>query len=100
MATVFAFIFGYLSIAFLLRFLTTHSMMVFVVYRLVLGAIVIALTARDDQLGVSTTSNSRARSTSSRTRGRRPTGARWRTDGRPPGTPAAPRAGPGAPTSP
>ena len=44
-ATVFAFIFGYLSIAFLLRFLTTHSMMVFVVYRLVLGAIVIALTA-------------------------------------------------------
>ena len=36
-ATVFAFIFGYLSIAFLLRFLTTHSMMVFVVYRLVLG---------------------------------------------------------------
>ena len=44
-ATVFAFIFGYLSIAFLLRFPTTYSMMVFVVYRLVLGAIVIALTA-------------------------------------------------------
>ncbi len=44
-ATIFAFIFGYLSIAFLLRFLTTHSMMVFVVYRLVLGAVVIALTA-------------------------------------------------------
>jgi undecaprenyl-diphosphatase len=44
-STVFAFIFGYLSIAFLLRFLATHSMLVFVVYRLVLGAIVIALTA-------------------------------------------------------
>ena len=44
-STIFAFIFGYLSIAFLLRFLATHSMLVFVVYRLVLGAIVIALTA-------------------------------------------------------
>ena len=44
-STIFAFIFGYLSIAFLLRFLATHSMLVFVVYRLVLGAIVIGLTA-------------------------------------------------------
>lgn len=44
-ATVFAFIFGYVSIAFLLRFLANHSMLVFVVYRVVLGALVIALTA-------------------------------------------------------
>jgi undecaprenyl-diphosphatase len=44
-STLFAFIFGYLSIAFLLRFLANHSMMVFVVYRVVLGAIVIALAA-------------------------------------------------------
>jgi len=44
-STIFAFIFGYLSIAFLLRFLATHSMLVFVVYRLALGAIVIGLTA-------------------------------------------------------
>jgi undecaprenyl-diphosphatase len=45
LATIFAFIFGYLSIAFLLRFLATHSMLVFVVYRLVLGAVTIALAA-------------------------------------------------------
>jgi undecaprenyl-diphosphatase len=44
-ATVFAFIFGYLSIAFLLHFLATHSTLVFVIYRVVLGAIVIGLTA-------------------------------------------------------
>jgi undecaprenyl-diphosphatase len=44
-STIFAFIFGYASIAFLLRFLANHSMLVFVVYRLVLGAIVIGLTA-------------------------------------------------------
>ena len=44
-ATVFAFIFGYVSIAFLLRYLANHSMMIFVVYRVVLGAIVIALAA-------------------------------------------------------
>jgi undecaprenyl-diphosphatase len=44
-STLFAFIFGYLSIAFLLRFLANHSMMIFVVYRVVLGAIVIALAA-------------------------------------------------------
>lgn len=44
-ATVFAFIFGYLSIAFLLRYLAHHSMMIFVWYRLVLGVIVIALAA-------------------------------------------------------
>jgi undecaprenyl-diphosphatase len=42
-ATVFAFISGYASIAFLLRFLVTHSTLVFVAYRLALGAIVLAL---------------------------------------------------------
>jgi undecaprenyl-diphosphatase len=45
LATIFAFIFGYVSIAFLLRFLATHSTLVFVIYRVVLGAIVIGLTA-------------------------------------------------------
>ncbi|HSJ74027.1 MAG TPA: undecaprenyl-diphosphate phosphatase [Miltoncostaeaceae bacterium] len=45
LATVFAFVFGYLSIAFLLRFLATHSMLVFVIYRVALGAITIALAA-------------------------------------------------------
>ena len=74
-ATVFAFVFGYISIAFLLRFLATHSMLVFVVYRVVLGAITIGLVGqRDDQLGDSTTSNSRARSTSSSTRWTAPEG--------------------------
>jgi len=45
LATVFAFVFGYISIAFQLRFLTSHSMLVFVVYRVVLGAITIGLVA-------------------------------------------------------
>jgi undecaprenyl-diphosphatase len=44
-ATIFAFISGYLSIAFLLRFLTTHTTGVFVAYRIVLGAAVLALVA-------------------------------------------------------
>jgi undecaprenyl-diphosphatase len=44
-ATVFAFVSGYASIAFLLRFLVRHSTLVFVVYRVVLGAVVIALAA-------------------------------------------------------
>ena len=44
-ATVFAFIAGYASIAFLLRFLVTHTTKVFVVYRVALGAVVIALVA-------------------------------------------------------
>jgi undecaprenyl-diphosphatase len=43
LATIVAFVFGYVSIAFLLRWLTSHSMMIFVVYRLVLGVIVLAL---------------------------------------------------------
>jgi undecaprenyl-diphosphatase len=44
-ACVFAFIFGYLSIHFLLRFLARHSLVGFVVYRVVMGAIVLALVA-------------------------------------------------------
>ena len=44
-ATLLAFIVGYASIAFLLRWLTTHSTAVFVAYRVALGALVIALTA-------------------------------------------------------
>jgi len=44
-ATLFAFLFGYWSIAFLLRFLVTHTTAVFVVYRVVLGAVVLALVA-------------------------------------------------------
>jgi undecaprenyl-diphosphatase len=42
-ATAVAFAAGYASIAFLLRFLTTHSVAVFVVYRVALGALVLAL---------------------------------------------------------
>lgn len=44
-ATVFAFIVGYVSIAFLLKWLASHTMLIFVIYRVVLGAVVIALTA-------------------------------------------------------
>ena len=42
-ATVIAFVVGYASIAFLLRFLSTHSTRVFVAYRVALGALVLAL---------------------------------------------------------
>ena len=42
-ATVAAFVVGYLSIAFLLRFLTSHSTAVFIAYRVLLGALVLAL---------------------------------------------------------
>ena len=42
-ATAFAFVVGYASIAFLLRFLANHTMFVFVAYRVVLGAVVLAL---------------------------------------------------------
>ena len=45
LSTIFAFIFGYISIAFLLRYLASHSTLIFVIYRVVLGALVIALTA-------------------------------------------------------
>jgi undecaprenyl-diphosphatase len=44
-ATLLAFASGYASIAFLLRWLTRHSIGVFVGYRVVLGAVVIALAA-------------------------------------------------------
>ena len=44
-ATLLAFVTGYASIAFLLRFLATHSTVVFVVYRVVLGSLVLALAA-------------------------------------------------------
>ena len=42
-ATLAAFIVGYASIAFLLRYLASHSTLVFVVYRVVVGALVLAL---------------------------------------------------------
>ena len=44
-ATVLAFVSGYASIAFLLRFLVNHSTMVFVAYRIGLGAVVLALAS-------------------------------------------------------
>ena len=44
-ATLLAFAVGYASIAFLLRYLTDHSTAVFVVYRVALGALVLALAA-------------------------------------------------------
>jgi undecaprenyl-diphosphatase len=44
-STGLAFVFGYLSIAFLLRYLTTHSTAVFVVYRVVLGIVVLVLVS-------------------------------------------------------
>ena len=45
LATVCAFVVGYATIAFLLRWLTSHSTAIFVAYRVALGALVIALTA-------------------------------------------------------
>jgi undecaprenyl-diphosphatase len=44
-ATLIAFVVGYASIALLLRYLARHSIAVFVAYRVVLGALVIALAA-------------------------------------------------------
>ena len=44
-ATFLAFVVGYASIAWMLRWLTSHSTAVFVVYRVVLGSIVLLLTA-------------------------------------------------------
>jgi undecaprenyl-diphosphatase len=44
-ATLLAFLVGYATIAFLLRWLTSHSTAIFVAYRVALGALVIALTA-------------------------------------------------------
>jgi undecaprenyl-diphosphatase len=45
LATVLAFIVGYASIAFLLRYLARHSLVAFTVYRVGLGALVLVLTA-------------------------------------------------------
>jgi undecaprenyl-diphosphatase len=45
LATLLAFIVGYASIAWLLRWLASHSTAVFVIYRVILGSLVIALTA-------------------------------------------------------
>jgi undecaprenyl-diphosphatase len=44
-ATLLAFVVGYLSIAFLLRWITRHNLAVFVAYRVVLGVLVLGLTA-------------------------------------------------------
>jgi undecaprenyl-diphosphatase len=44
-AALLAFVVGYASIAFLLRFLVTHTIEVFVAYRVVLGVLVLALVA-------------------------------------------------------
>jgi undecaprenyl-diphosphatase len=44
-STALAFVVGYISIAALLRFLTSHSTIVFVVYRVALGALVLVLVA-------------------------------------------------------
>ena len=45
LATLAAFVVGYASIAFLLRYLTSHTTVLFVVYRVALGALVLALVA-------------------------------------------------------
>jgi undecaprenyl-diphosphatase len=45
LAVILAFVTGYASIAFLLRYLTHHTLGVFVAYRLVLGTLVIVLAA-------------------------------------------------------
>ena len=44
-ATIVAFVVGYAVIAWLLRYLTTHSMAIFVWYRVIVGAGVLTLTA-------------------------------------------------------
>jgi undecaprenyl-diphosphatase len=44
-ATLLAFVVGYASIAWMLRWLTSHSTAVFVIYRVALGSLVIILTA-------------------------------------------------------
>jgi undecaprenyl-diphosphatase len=44
-ATLVAFVTGYAAIAWLIRYLGTHSLRVFVVYRVALGVLVLALTA-------------------------------------------------------
>ena len=44
-ATLVAFVTGYVAIAWLLRYLSSHSLEIFVVYRIALGVLVLALTA-------------------------------------------------------
>jgi undecaprenyl-diphosphatase len=44
-ATLASFVVGYAAIAWLLKFLVRHSMMIFVYYRVALGAVIIALLA-------------------------------------------------------
>jgi undecaprenyl-diphosphatase len=44
-ATLLAFVVGYASIAFLLRYLSNHSTIVFVIYRVALGALVLVLVS-------------------------------------------------------
>jgi undecaprenyl-diphosphatase len=46
-ATVIAFVVGYASIAWLLKYLTRHPVTIFVIYRVALGALVLALVATD-----------------------------------------------------
>jgi undecaprenyl-diphosphatase len=43
LATIFSFVSGYAAIAFLLKFLVSHTTAVFVVYRVILGIVVFAL---------------------------------------------------------
>ena len=45
LATAIAFVVGYVSIAFLLRFLTSNSTVVFVIYRVCMGLLVLGLVA-------------------------------------------------------
>ncbi len=45
LATVLAFVVGYASIAFLLRYLATHTVYVFVAYRIAVGVLVLALVS-------------------------------------------------------
>jgi undecaprenyl-diphosphatase len=45
LATILAFVTGYAAIAWLLRYLSNHSMMIFVIYRVVLGALVLVLVS-------------------------------------------------------
>jgi undecaprenyl-diphosphatase len=46
-ATLLAFVVGYASIAWLLRYITGHSFRIFVIYRLIVGALVVVLAAAD-----------------------------------------------------
>ena len=45
LATLFAFVTGYAAISFLLRYLVTHTLLVFVVYRVALGTVVLVLAS-------------------------------------------------------